>query len=151
MFLNGAVIGTALALLCETFELKVDFKEITMFKAARLAAILLSSTALSGCVVAIGNDGFGDDEQWEETQKRNDRYIGGSVLGSSITAVQADLGEPNYRESFQREGDTFEVLYYRTQHRHSDGQTTKDETTPMVFIDGKLVGYGASAIENATR
>lgn len=122
-----------------------------MFKAARLAAILLSSTALSGCVVAIGNDGFGDDEQWEETQKRNDRYIGGSVLGSSMTAVQADLGEPNYRESFQREGEIFDVLYYRTQHRHSDGQTTKDETTPMVFIDGKLVGYGASAIENATR
>jgi len=122
-----------------------------MFKAARLAAILLSSTALSGCVVAIGNDRFNDDEQWEESQKRNERYMSGSILGASMTAVQADLGEPNYRESFQREGDTFEILYYRTKHRHSDGRTTKDETTPMVFIDGKLVGYGATAIENATR
>ncbi|MFT7090937.1 MAG: hypothetical protein ACJAYW_000899, partial [Candidatus Azotimanducaceae bacterium] len=33
----------------------------------------------------------------------------------------------------------------------SDGQTTKDETTPMVFVGNKLVGYGATAVENATR
>ncbi len=122
-----------------------------MFKATRLAAILLSSTALSGCVVAIGNDGFQEDEQWEQAQRRNDRYIDGVQLGTSINAVRADLGEAEFQDSFQRDGEVFDVLYYRTHHRHSDGKTTRDETTPMVFVDGRLVGYGPTAIENATR
>jgi len=30
------------------------------------------------------------------------------------------------------------------------GRTTKDETTPLVFVDGELVGWGESAIEYAT-
>ena len=94
-----------------------------MFKAARLAALLLTTSTLTGCVVAIGNDGFDDDEQWEQSQKRNERYIDSIKLGARIGAIHADLGEPDYRDSFQRNGDTFEVLYYRTQHRHSDGKT----------------------------
>lgn len=122
-----------------------------MFKAARLAALLLSSTVLSGCVVAIGNDGYDEDEQWEQSQKRNDRYITNVKLGASKTSIEADLGQPDYRDSFQRNGDTFEVLYYRTQHQHSDGKTTRDETTPLVFVDNLLVGYGPTAVENATR
>ena len=122
-----------------------------MFKAARLAALLLSSTALTGCVVAIGNDGFQEDEQWEQEQRRNDRYIDGVQLGTSINAIRADLGEADFQDSFQRDGEVFDVLYYRTHHSHSDGKTTRDETTPMVFVDGQLVGYGPTAIENATR
>lgn len=122
-----------------------------MFKAARLAAVLLSSAALSGCVVAIGNDAFQEDEKWQQEQKRNDRYIDGVQIGTSISTIQADLGDADFRDSFQRNGEVFEVLYYRTQHRHSDGKTTRDETTPLVFIDGALVGFGPSAVENATR
>ncbi len=122
-----------------------------MFKAAKLAAILLASSSLSGCVVAIGNDAFQEDEKWEQAEKRNDSYISTIDLGTSSASVKADLGEPEYRDSFKRNNDTFEVLYYRTQHRHSDGETTRDETTPLVFVDGLLVGHGPSAVENATR
>jgi hypothetical protein len=122
-----------------------------MFKAARLAAVLLSSTALSGCVVAIGNDAFEEDVKWEQSQKRNDRFIANISLGASMASIVSELGKPDYRDSFQRNGDVFQVLYYRTQHKHSDGETTRDETTPLVFIDGTLVGYGPTAIENATR
>jgi hypothetical protein len=122
-----------------------------MFKAAHLAAVLLSSTALSGCVVAIGNDGFQEDKQWEQNQRRNDRYIESAQIGTSLSTILADLGEADFRDSFQRNGEVFEVLYYRTHHSHSDGKTTRDETTPMVFIDGALVGYGPTAVENATR
>lgn len=122
-----------------------------MFKSTRLAAILLSSTVLSGCVVAIGNDGFQEDEKWEQDQQRNSRYINSVQIGTSITAIRADLGEAEFQDSFQRQGEIYEVLHYRTHHRKSDGRTTRDETTPMVFIDGALVGYGPSAVENATR
>ena len=130
---------------------KLFIGENKMFKTARLAAILLSSATLSGCVVAIGNDAFQEDEAWQQTQKRNDRYIESVLIGTSINAIRADLGEADFQDSFQRNGEVFEVLYYRTQHRHSDGKTTRDETTPLVFIEGALVGYGPTAVENATR
>ena len=58
-----------------------------MFKAARLAALLLTTSTLTGCVVAIGNDGFDDDEQWEQSQKRNERYIDSIKLGARIGAM----------------------------------------------------------------
>jgi hypothetical protein len=33
-------------------------------------------------------------------------------------------------------------LFYRTQRKHSDGETTRDETTPLVFRDNRLIGWG---------
>ena len=48
------------------------------------------------------------------------------------------------------DGSEIEVLFFRTRHRHSDGETTPDETTPLVFVDGELVGWGAAAYEDAT-
>ena len=39
----------------------------------------------------------------------------------------------------------------RTHRTHSDGDTTRDETTPLVFEDGKLVGIGERAAAEAMR
>ncbi len=122
-----------------------------MFRAARLAAAILSAATLSGCVVAIGNDGFDDEQEWEQRQERNNRYIRSLELGQRLAAVEADLGKADIKETFQRDGDTFTVLYYRTKHHHSDGDTTRDETTPLVFVDDILVGYGTTAIDHATK
>jgi len=33
--------------------------------------------------------------------------------------------------------DEYRVLYYRTQRLHADGDTTKDETTPLIFKNEK--------------
>lgn len=117
----------------------------------RITAALLLVTSLSGCVVAIGNDAWEDEKDWEQRQERNDRYIRRLELGQSMTSIEADLGAADFDESFQRGGETFQVLYYRTEHRHDDGRTSKDESTPLVFIDRSLVGWGDSAIDNAAR
>jgi hypothetical protein len=107
---------------------------------------------MTGCVIAIGNDDWSDEgDEWEVRQAKNNRYIRRLDLGRSMNAIQADLGEPDFNESFQRNGETFQVLYYRTRRVHDDSVTTKDETTPFVFIDRELVGWGETAIENATR
>ncbi|MEO0424173.1 MAG: DUF3192 domain-containing protein, partial [Pseudomonadota bacterium] len=92
----------------------------------------------------------GESEQWQTVQRTNDSYIDNLYLGTSKARVVADLGQPDFKEAFDRHGDVFEVLYYRTHHRKSDGKTTKEETTPLVFVDGILVGYGESAIDKAT-
>ena len=52
------------------------------------------------------------------------------------------LGAPDFSEAFQHNDDNYRVLYYRTQHRHSDGDTTIDETTPLVFKNDHLIGWG---------
>lgn len=41
-----------------------------------------------------------------------------------------------------RLGRRHRVLFFRTQHRHSDGETSRDETTPLVFRNDTLIGWG---------
>ncbi|MEO0425445.1 MAG: DUF3192 domain-containing protein, partial [Pseudomonadota bacterium] len=74
-----------------------------MLKAARLAPVLLIASALSGCVVAIGNDD-GESEQWQTVQRTNDSYIDNLYLGTSKARVVADLGQPDFKEAFDRHG-----------------------------------------------
>ncbi|MBL4682604.1 MAG: DUF3192 domain-containing protein [Pseudomonadales bacterium] len=118
----------------------------------KLIALLILLTSLSACVVAIGNDGWDEDGQgWKSRQEKNMRYINRLDLGTSIALIESDLGTPDFSDSFQRNGEVFQVIYYRTHHKESDGNTSRDETTPLVFIDKVLVGWGALAIEKATK
>ena len=120
--------------------------------AVKITTSVLLALCLSGCVIAIGNDGgTNDGADWKARQDRNNRYVSQLELGTSMSVVRLDLGEPDFNESFQRNGDTYQVLYYRTQRIHDDGRTTMDETIPFVFIDMPLVGWGQTAIDKATR
>ena len=65
------------------------------------------------------------------------------------SSVVADLGDPDFTDAFARGDSEYVVLRYRTQRVKGDGITTRDETTPLVFVDGNLVGWGESAIEHA--
>ena len=116
---------------------------------AKLIATTALVTMLSGCVVAVNTDDW-KDEAWFTRQNRNAEKIEHLELGISESTVRSDFGEPDFVESFTRKGETFKVLRYRTRHRDHDGSTTKDETTPLVFVGGTLVGWGDSAIEHAT-
>jgi hypothetical protein len=125
----------------------VNLRKIT----TNLALLALLGTALSGCVVAIGNDGMDEDDDWQQRQERNSRYIRQLDLGQSMNLIESELGTPDFNESFQRDGETFQILYYRTRQAKEDGKTSMDETTPLVFIDNSLVGWGETAIDKATR
>lgn len=122
-----------------------------MSRMTHSVVVLLMLTSLAGCVVAIGNDSDHDEDQWENRQERNDRYIRQLQLGQSQSLVESELGRPDFSESFRRDGDEYQVIYYRTQRVRGDGHTTRDETTPLVFVDQVLVGWGESAIDRATR
>ena len=123
-----------------------------MTQILKISSFLLLLSTLTGCVVAIGNDGHDNDENgWEHRQEKNLRYINGLDLGTAMNVVESDLGTPDFSDSFQRNGEVFNVIYYRTQHRESDGETSRTETTPLVFIGKSLVGWGELAIESATK
>ena len=117
----------------------------------KLSGFLILLSTLTACVVSIGNDGYDDgEEEWKSRQEKNLRYINRLDLGTAMNVVEADLGTPDFSDSFQRNGEVFHVIYYRTQHEESDGKTSKEETTPLVFIEKSLVGWGELAIDKAT-
>ncbi|MFV8817616.1 DUF3192 domain-containing protein [Haliea sp. E17] len=105
-----------------------------------LIAILLLSLAATGCVY-VGGDVSGD-EDWKQTQDKNRNAISSLDLGMSFNAVVERMGTPDDSEAFTDNGDEVRVLFYRTRHTNSDGETTRDETTPLVFRNGKLIGWG---------
>lgn len=114
-----------------------------------ITAISLASV-LSGCVIAVGehDDEYEGNEEWKKSQQFNQSYINQLGLGSESTAVRKSLGAPAFVELFNKNGEEIEVLFYRTQHEHSDGETSKDECTPLVFKRGVLVGLGDKAYQN---
>ncbi|MFT4712651.1 MAG: hypothetical protein ACJAVI_001298 [Candidatus Azotimanducaceae bacterium] len=123
-----------------------------MKRIAQTLALVSMTALLSSCVVSIGNDDFDDEhEQWQGQQDRALKMINGLDLGRDLASIESEFGVPDFTDSFMRSGEAIRILHYRTHHSHSDGKTTRDETTPLVFIDDQLVGWGDMAIEKATR
>ena len=118
-------------------------------QATRITILLATLLFLQGCVIAVNSGDWDDD--WSKRQKQNAERLQALALGVGESAIREEFGEPDFTDAFVRDGDEFTVLYYRTHRRHHDGRTTRDETTPLVFVGGELVGWGDSAIDNATR
>lgn len=108
-----------------------------------LPLLAVASLSLTACVVHVGGDKYDDDsESWEQIQRNNQQTLAKLTLGTSIAQVESLMGTPDFSEAFDSKGQAVQVLFYRTQHRHSDGQTTRDECTPLIFKEGSLVGWG---------
>ena len=102
-----------------------------------LASLLMVS--LSGCVIAIGDDDYNNDGQhsnWESREKNNRAHIQNMVIGSSYLDITNKMGIADFNEVISGNANNYQVLYYRTQRQDSDGVTTKDECTPLVFSNG---------------
>lgn len=129
-----------------------DHGPAAMHQIHRPLTIICLTAILSGCVIAVDTDKWSDEhgEKWEHRQDANKAAIEAMTLGRTLDSVTAQLGEPDFRDTFQRGDEAFVVLFYRTQREKGDGRTTRDETTPLVFVDDKLVGWGPTAVEHAT-
>ncbi len=102
---------------------------------------------LAGCAITV-NDGAESKREadWRERQAHNRHEITHLEIGMSREDVLDRLGQPDISEAFVGDGAEFRILYYRTQHNRSDGKTTRDETTPLVFRDGRLEGWGQTLL-----
>lgn len=118
-------------------------------KAALIAIPLTFS--LTGCVIVANDDDTRADwmgdykSDWKKSQKENKSKIADLEVGTSFASVREEMGTPEFNEAFSEGGKQYQVLFYRTRHKHSDGQTTKNECTPLIFIDGKLTSWGDKA------
>ncbi|RLV57873.1 DUF3192 domain-containing protein [Parashewanella curva] len=120
-----------------------------------LVAAVLSVSMLSGCVVSIGGDGEHSSysSSWQKRQKENRMHIGQLQMGMDYQQVINLMGSPDINEAYlENKGESkheIQVLFYRTQHVSSDSITTKDECTPIVIKNGKVVGWGEKAYQLA--
>ena len=113
-----------------------------MHTAPRIIMAALITASLSGCIVVNGEHGWAGSNDWKEEQQDNRAAIANLELGMQRSEVVEQLGTPNYSEAFTQDDVEYRVLRFRTRHRHSDGDTTPDETTPLVFKDDALIGWG---------
>jgi hypothetical protein len=62
----------------------------------------------------------------------------------NIEQVIEDLGSPDIIKAKQTEKVNYQVLFYRTQHVISDGITTQEECSYLVFINNILVEFATA-------
>lgn len=88
-----------------------------------------------------------DQMNWEDRQAYNKRYINQLSIENNVDTktVIAALGSPDITEAKRLDTVNYQVMFYRTQHEKSDGMTTKDECTALLFKDGVLISWGESA------
>lgn len=112
------------------------------------AAVVGSSLCLSGCVISVGGDGdgnYGHHADWQDQEQKNRRAIAKLEPELSLQDIAKRLGTPDFNEYYEKDGDKFQILYFRTQRISGDGVTTKDECTPLIFKNGLLAGWGDTA------
>ena len=61
------------------------------------------------------------------------------LIGRGVT-----INNPYRSEILQGKDKTFEVIYYVTDIKTSESVVTDDDLTPLIFDNGKLIGWGWS-------
>lgn len=114
----------------------------------KFSGMALIFTLLSGCVIAINDDeSNSSNNKTIQAQRHNQSYISTLQVGARQESIRTSLGVPDFTESFSKNGETIEVLFYRTHHTHGDGMTTKDECTALIFKAGILTAWGDKAYQ----
>ncbi|KFZ31692.1 membrane protein [Pseudidiomarina salinarum] len=87
-----------------------------------------------------------ENMNWQERETFNLKQIGRLDLGIPKGDVIRLLGSPDISEAKATgDGEELLVLFYRTHHVKSDGITTRDECTPLLFKNDQLIAWGADA------
>ncbi|WP_018690849.1 DUF3192 domain-containing protein [Algicola sagamiensis] len=108
---------------------------------------LACSSLLTGCISYKGGDCDGYTSTTSSAQEeKNRQIISGLKLGHDYQNIMMLMGTPDFTDMYVKNQKQYKVLMYRTQRTKSDGHTSKDECTPLVFEEGKLIGWGASAL-----
>ncbi|MCC2614832.1 DUF3192 domain-containing protein [Aestuariibacter halophilus] len=89
-----------------------------------------------------------EDMDWKDREEYNKVQIAKLELGVSRQEILALLGSPDISEAKISDDQTVQVMFYRTQHKKSDGITTQNECTPLLFEGDKLVAWGDGAYQS---
>jgi hypothetical protein len=115
-----------------------------MWYVARASIIVALLALIGGCVIV--NDSSQGKVGKSDTFERNRLMIDRLQLGATLDAVVRELGDADITEAFLKDGRAHRVLYYRTHHASGTRGTTRG-MTPLVFVDGQLIGWGQSTLD----
>ena len=108
-------------------------------KKVTLIAFVPLALTLTGCMINV------EQQPSEDRSVENRSTISSLSLDLTQTEVTERLGIPDFTELHQSEKGNVKVLFYRTHRNKADGITTKDECTPLIFVNSRLVGWGEAA------
>jgi len=115
-----------------------------------IGRILLALTAY-GIFVALVMTFYDDSPanmKWEDREAYNRQFIAELQIDQfNFEQALKQLGNPDITEAKEVAGDRFQVMFYRTQHMKSDGITTQEECTALLFKNDALFAVGNSAYE----
>ncbi|QYJ77865.1 DUF3192 domain-containing protein [Shewanella acanthi] len=83
-----------------------------------------------------------DEMNWEDRQLYNRQKLAELTLGQNITEVVKLMGNADFSEASSLNDEELHILFYRTHKQIADGVTSKDECTPLVFKNNKLIAWG---------
>lgn len=113
--------------------------------------VLIGLGSYMACVAAIMHFYQDDPNQmhWEDREALNRKYISQLSPGDQVikNTVIERLGSPDISEAKKVSDHGYQVLFYRTQHVTSDGITTRNECTPLLFKNDILIAWGESAYQ----
>ncbi len=110
-----------------------------------ISRILLALAAYGIFVMLVITfyDDSPDQMKWNDREAYNRQFIAKIQLNQfTFERALEQLGSPDITEAKQVNNDRFQVMFYRTQHVKSDGITTQDECTFLLFINGVLKEIG---------
>ena len=72
--------------------------------------------------------------------------------GPFFICLRSELINNPYRTTgFTMDDKTYNVLYYWTDVKQRDGAITDDELTPLIFENGKLIGWGRELVDSTLK
>ena len=83
-----------------------------------------------------------EDRAWDDRQAFNLQKMSEISFGQHLEEIRTLLGRADFVEAKTGIDGQYQVMYYRTHHMKSDGETTKEECTPLLFRDNLLIAWG---------
>lgn len=119
-------------------------------KPSKITVLLLGGFCAYLAFVAIMMtvyDPLPSQRDWDDRQAFNLQQLSHIKLGQELDAIVSLMGEADFVEAKTLSGNPLQIMFYRTHHIKGDGITTKDECTPLLFANEKLIAFGQETYE----
>jgi hypothetical protein len=86
---------------------------------------------------------------WSDREAYNRKYIDQLTTASQLPQQDliAKLGGPDITEAEKIGSDVYQLMYYRTKRSVSDGITTTQECTALLFKNQQLIALDSDAVQ----
>lgn len=112
---------------------------------------IIIALAIYGIFVVLVMNFYDDNPsnmKWEDREDYNRHFISKVQLNKFMFEdALKDLGSPDITEAKRIGDDNYQVMFYRTHHMKSDGITTQEECTPLLFKNNVLMATGKTAYQ----